>query len=144
MTAPAHTRFVGYRQQKSNSAMRQDLVKHERRQSCDVLPFSPRPPVRGHYTPKAVSREKVKKLGGVAHSFPVDTAVGWDALETNPCREARLPGPHSAMVGQRCSRARASCARKARGPSIHLESSTRNRSRPSTAASRAVGSEFKV
>lgn len=97
MTAPAHTRFVGYRQQKMDSAKRQDLVIHGGQQSCDVLPFSPPPPVRGHYTPKAVSREKVEKLGGVAHSSPSTrlwVGMFWHSIPVarHDCRAALSDG----------------------------------------------------
>lgn len=88
MTAPAHTRLVGYRQQKMDSAK---MVIHGRQQSCDVLPFSSPPPIRGHYTPKAVSREKVKKLGGVAQSSPSTRLWVGMFWQTDPCRKARLP-----------------------------------------------------
>lgn len=88
VTAPAHTRLVGYRQQKMDSAK---MVIHGRQQSCDVLPFSSPPPIRGHYTPKAVSREKVKKLGGVAQSSPSTRLWVGMFWQTDPCRKARLP-----------------------------------------------------
>jgi hypothetical protein len=72
-------------------------VIHGGQQSCDVLPFSPPPPARGHYTPKAVSREKVEKLGGVAHSSPSTrlwVGMFWQSIPVarHDCRAALSDG----------------------------------------------------